>query len=342
MAEAAKTNGSHENRRAPPALSRLISLFVTLLPLLLLIPAFVLAAVSSSRNDWSYHDVYDPNLPDELVVIGTLHRSPFVECVLTATVSNVTTTNDTASSTTTLTTTTTADVGLPTNIPGDEPPADDTTPPPPLQSTVWAETCVRVRDPAGLCFNDPNATSVRVNSAPFCQQLSLAARLLFAGCALLAAALLVAAFLTALTLPQVLARGGYAPLFVSGRPTTAVAGVETAAAAAPAGYFAGPGNVLGLLAAVLPALGAAALLLGTLIASAALVVMQFPQGDWFISTGLTGDTSPSLFSHYGPWLLGQPGGLCATAAVLAAVASYATGFVWEGPRVAVFQKQHLE
>lgn len=172
----------------------------------------------------------------------------------------------------------------------------------------------------------------------FCQQLSLSARLLYAGDALIVAAFIVVLVLSAVTLPQILQSGGsYTP---SLNPTyQAVPAsrhrhghghallVRRPALHSPTAY-------LSLLLRLLSILGALLLLLGTIIATNTLVNIQFPIGDWY-STGDPNTTDLVGQDAVGPWLMGSAVGECVAAAVLAGVAGALVGQVWEGPRVGV-------
>ena len=292
-------------RDRPSSSTRLLSLVLTVLPLLLLITSFVLAAVSSSQHDWSYREQFDPDAAD-LIFVGFEQRSPFANCLLLSAIVNVTA------------------------------PDGNTT----VEQRVWTPDCTATRAPGGLC--DANADrSSRTDSAFFCQHLSLAARLLYAGCALVGAALFVVLVLTAATVPQVLATGGSVRVVSSPwRP----AGHWRAHPVQGRTYVVPPNHALSsylaVLLTLLAALGAVALFVGTATAAVALSVFQFPNGDFF-STGLgTGD--PTDLHRAGPWMLGRSVGLCAAGAVLAGVASYFVGFVWEGPRVGVVETHEPE
>lgn len=290
-------------RDRPSASTRLLSLLLTVLPLLLLITSFILAAVSSSQHDWSYREHFDPDAAD-LIFVGFEQRSPFANCLLPSAIVNVTA-------------------------------PDNTT----VEQRVWTPDCTATRATGGLC--DANADrSSRTDSAFFCQHLSLSARLLYAGCALVGAALLVVLVLTAATLPQVLRTGAVRVVSSPWRP----AGHWRAHPVQGRMYVVPPNHALSsylaVLLTLLAALGAVALFVGTATAVVALSVFQFPNGDFF-STGLgTGD--PTALHHAGPWMLGRSVGLCAAGAVLAGVASYFVGFVWEGPRVGVVETHEAE
>ncbi len=281
--------------------TRLLSLTLAVFPLVLLVTAFVLAAVSSAQNDWSYRDLYDP-AADDIVYIGTEHRSPFANCALGSSTVNVTA-------------------------------ADNST----TEQTVWTPVCVATHQTGGLC--DPAAQGAsRADSAFFCQHLSLSARLLYAGCALLGAALLLALVLTATTVPQVLRTG---VVHITSSPSFFWARHHRKGQT----YVVPPNHsvasYLAVLLTLLAALGAVTLAAGVVVGINALSVLQFPNGDYF-STGLTGSGDPSAFNHGGPWMLGRSAGICAAGAVLAAVGGYFVGFVWEGPRVGVVETHEPE
>ncbi|KAK1751341.1 hypothetical protein QBC47DRAFT_417272 [Echria macrotheca] len=284
-------------REKPAPATRLLSLALTVFPLLLLITSFILAAVSSAQSDWSYREHFDPDETSRSV--GFEHRSPFVNCVLKDNFINVTA-------------------------------PDNTT----VSRRVPTPDCTGTRDPGGLC--DANADpSTRTISAFFCQHLSLSARLLYAGCALLGAALLVVLVLTAATLPQVLRTGAVGVVSSPWKPV----GYWHAHPVKGGTYIVPPNHALSsylaVLLTLLSALGALALLSGTATAAIALSVFQFPNGDFF-STGL-GSGDPTSLHDAGPWMLGRSVGICAAGAVLGGVASYFVGFVWEGPRVGVIE-----
>ncbi len=284
-----------------PISTRLLSLTLAIFPLVLLLTAFVLAAVSSAQNDWSFRDLYDP-AADDIVYIGTEHRSPFVNCALGSSTANVTA-------------------------------ADNST----TEQTVWAPVCVSSHQTGGLC--DPTAQGAsRADSAFFCQHLSLSAHLLYAGCALLGSALLLVLVLTAATVPQVL-RTGAVHIASSSSFLWARHHRKGQTYVVPPNHSVA--SYLALLLTLLAALGALTLAAGVVTGINALSVLQFPNGDYF-STGLTGSGDPTEFNHGGPWMLGRSAGICAAGAVLAAVASYFVGLVWEGPRVGVVETHEPE
>lgn len=180
-----------------------------------------------------------------------------------------------------------------------------------LASPPWIQSCSRNHAPRGLCdFSAPS--NDQENNPIFCQHLSITAQLLYAGCALIGAALLLTFLLTATTQPWTRHR-------LSRRTHV----------------FHETVSYLAFLLVLLTSLGALCLFMGTLIGSNALTVIQFPNVDWFGHSTIGSDPAEVLFS--GPWLLGQAVGICAAGAVLAGVASYSVGMVWELPRGAALR-----
>ncbi len=59
------------------AVSHVLSVVLTILPLGLVLVAFILAAVSASSAEWSYRDQYKPSGP----WAGLEYRSPFWGCI---------------------------------------------------------------------------------------------------------------------------------------------------------------------------------------------------------------------------------------------------------------------
>ncbi len=96
-----------------------------------------------------------------------------------------------------------------------------------------------------------------------------------------------------------------------------------------------PLSYVALLLTMLAALGALCLLFALLIGGLALVVLQYPNGDWFSTPPYA--RNPTTHFNHGPWMLGRAVGWCAAAAVLAGIASYCVGMVWEAPRVAILE-----
>lgn len=297
MARHHRQKDSHPEDSHPHSsgISRALSILLSLLPLLLLTAAFTLAAVSASSKDWTYRQEYSGTYPESTPTI-IIHRAPFWSCATAANASD---------------------------------------------PSILYESCSHVTDPRGLCDFDAPASD-QGNSALFCQHLTVSAHLLYAGCALVGAAFLLVLLLTAATLPAVIATGSvrvFEPWFrfAAGdhdrwhhhhhhqprRDGSRPLGLRRANHA--------PQSYLSAALALLSGLGALALLLGILFAVTALTIVQFNQGDWF-STGV-GGTDPTQDQNNGPWLLGSAAGQCGAGAVLAAVAAFVAGMVWEGPRV---------
>ncbi|KAF2403813.1 hypothetical protein EJ06DRAFT_527417 [Trichodelitschia bisporula] len=186
------------------------------------------------------------------------------------------------------------------------------------------DKCQHTLHAGGLC--DENSNS-RADNVHFCRQLALGGRLLYAGNALLALALLIVLVLTALTLPRVLrsATGSFTPLFTRtphhGRTELRRANHTPAA-------------WLALLTRLCAGLSALALLIGTIITTNTLVNIQYPIGDWY-TTGNPNNADIVSQDFAGPWLMGKAVGWAAAGAVLAGVAACMVESVWEGPRVGV-------
>lgn len=195
----------------------------------------------------------------------------------------------------------------------------------------FAETCQWIRSPSGLC--DGSSEGAKGDNVHFCQQLSLSARLLYAGDAMIAAAFIVVLVLSAVTLPQILRNGGSLSPTYQSVPTSSryhhgrALIIRRPALHSPTAY-------LSLLLRLLSILGGLLLLLGTIIATNTLVNIQFPIGDWY-STGDPNSTDLVGQDAVGPWLIGSAVGQCVAAAVLAGVAGFLVGRVWDGPRVGV-------
>lgn len=178
----------------------------------------------------------------------------------------------------------------------------------------------------------------------FCRQLTLGGRLLYSGDALLGAALLGVLVLTASTAMQVLrsANGTYVPsLFGLGYTAPASTSVHhrnrhhalaTPTALRSANHT--PLAYVTLLTRLLSALSSLLLLTGTFITTNTLVNIQYPIGDWY-TTGNPDNFDIVTQDFAGPWLMGKAVGWCAAGAVLAGVASYLIGLVWEVPQVGV-------
>lgn len=259
----------------------------TLLPLLLLLPAFILGTYSAHSKRWSYHANYDAN---SNAPTNITHRSPFTSCTLETIVPN-----DTSSS--------------------------------------WTkEDCSSIRKPSGLC--DAKATSTKTDNAHFCQQLELSARLLYAGLALMGAALVLVLGLTGVTLPQVLQTGAYRDGHGEreGRHHHGHSEVHQRPAAQSILAYT---NLLLRLTAIF---GGVILFLGSILATNTLLNINFPIGDWYSTSA---DPSASSIAdviasdHVGPWLMGRAVGLSIAGATLAIVAGALAGMVWEAPRVGV-------
>ncbi|KAK5655816.1 hypothetical protein OQA88_5354 [Cercophora sp. LCS_1] len=182
-----------------PKLKPAIPPLATTLPLLALVPSFILTTVSLSRSDWSHRTIYDPTKSDLVELDNIETRSPFWSCPLAASIV-----------TNTL--------------------SDNTT----VEETVFTPSCVHTLSPQGLCPNNAPRAPV------FCQELSLAAELLYAGNALIAAAVV----------------GGIVVVVMG---------------------WVGWGGVLVRLLAGLGGLG---VLSGVAFAVLALTVSQYPNGDW--------------------------------------------------------------
>ncbi|KAK3939531.1 hypothetical protein QBC46DRAFT_450353 [Diplogelasinospora grovesii] len=285
---------------------RVLSFFLTILPLLLLITAFVLAAVSASSPEWSYRDQFN----SQGRLVGLEYRSPFVGCINSP----------------------------PVTPDGSAPPANAT----------WVQSCTSTRSPLGLCsFSDPDYAAAADDSL-FCHHLTISAQLLFAGCALLGASLVVALGVTAVAVPQVLQTG--AVHTASFFPRQRGNGRHPQHDRHGHGHghdemtdYARPGNqsfgaYLTLLFRLLSALGGLTLFVAMLVGGMALVALQFPNGDWTVLPWY--QDNPTAHWSHGPWLVGRAIGWCAAAAVLAGLASFCIGLVWEGPRVAVIEAQY--
>lgn len=269
--------------------SKLLPAICTLLPLLLLIPAFTLGIYSAHSKRWSYHENYDAN---SNAITNITHRSPFISCTLETVVPN-----DTSSS--------------------------------------WTkEDCSSIRKPSGLC--DANATSTKTDNSHFCEQLSLSSRLLYAGLALMGAALVLGLGLTGVTLPQVIQTGSYrdrqAQVDHEGRHHHGHSEAHQRPAAQSVLAYT---NLLLRLTAIL---GGVILFLGSILAANTLLNINFPIGDWYSTSA---DPSVSSISaviasdHVGPWLMGRAVSLSIAGATLAIVAGALAGMVWETPRVGV-------
>jgi hypothetical protein len=296
-----------DRRRNPQhsSVSRILSVLLTLLPVLILLTSFVLAAVSSASKEWAYRSYF--NNGDQMTLIGPQYRSPFVSCTLDPVITPDSTTKSTTA------------VQKRSKI-----------------LSGWKENCPRVHSPKGFC-DYASAAKFPSNGTLLCHHMSLAAQLLYAGCAMTAAALLLVLILTGISLPQVLRSGS----------------VESTASFTPAKgnrhhqhrdkhRYIWPANhsltaYAALLLRLLASLGGLALFMGMIVGTTALVVLHFPNGDFLITPqGL----DPTIENHAGPWLVGRAVGWCGAAAVLAWVGSYATGMVWLGPHVGVIEELH--
>lgn len=269
--------------------THILSATCTLLPLLLLIPAFTLGTYSAHSKRWSYHANYDAN---SNAMTNITHRSPFISCTLETIIPN-----DTSSS--------------------------------------WTkEDCSSIRKPSGLC--DATATSTKTDNAHFCEQLSLSARLLYAGLALMGAALILGLGLTGLTLPQVFQTGSYRDRQAQGEREGRhhhghVESHQRPAVQSMLAYA----NLLLRLTSIF---GGVILFLGSILAANTLLNINFPIGDWYSNSADPSATSISdviANDHVGPWLMGKAVGLSVAGATLAIVAGALAGMVWETPRVGV-------
>lgn len=209
---------------------------------------------------------------------------------------------------------------------------------------------VRTRVPGGLCKGD--ATS-QPDSIGFCRQLILGSQLLYAGDALLGAALLLVLILTASTLPAVMKSqtGVYVPRLFGrlynplptsdveagyghahrhvhhhGRQSTIATSIRAANHTVPA--------YLTLLTMLLSALSALLLLMGMFITVNDLVNLQYPSGDWY-TTGNPSSIDIVRMDLVGQWLIGKAPGQAAAGAMLAGLATVAVALVWETPRVGI-------
>jgi hypothetical protein len=293
--------------------SRLLSVFLTILPVVILITSFVLAAVSSASKEWAYRSYF--NNGDDMTFVGYQYRSPFVSCSL-----------DPIINPNTMSGNGTTKLKRSQILPG------------------WQESCPRVHSPRGFCdFAD--AARYPSNVTLLCHHLSISAQLLYAGCALTAAALLIVLILTAISLPHVIRTGSVR--FISS--TWALPGRRSKSHhhhhhryRRNQDYFRPSNNSLSsymvLLLRLLAGLGGLALFTAMIVGTTALVVLNFPIGDF---TTTPAGVDPTVLNHAGPWLVGRAVGWCGAAAVLAAVACHAVGLVWEEPHVGLLE-EHRE
>jgi hypothetical protein len=282
--------------------------------MLILITSFVFAVVSSASKEWAYRSYF--NNGDDMTLVGSQFRSPFVSCTLSPIINpdSISVLNSTA-----------------------------TIPKGRKILNGWQEDCPRVRSPMGFCdYNE--AARFPTNVTLLCHHLSTAAQLLYAGCAMTAVALLIVLVLTGVSLPSVIRTG-------SVRATSS--SWEWARRGSKPGHhhhrkdngdYVRPSNhsvsaYMVLLLRLLSTLGGLALFMGMIVGTTALIVLHFPTGDFLITQSGQGPTEQN---HAGPWLIGRAVGWCSAASVLAWVASYAAGLVWEGPRVGVFEVHHEE
>jgi hypothetical protein len=232
-------------------------------------------------------------------ITGQDYRSPFVACVRQP----------------------------PTTPNGSAPPAD----------APWVDNCGSVRAPSGLCNFSEDSNVPDGETVLFCYHLAISARLLWAGCALLAAALLGVMGLTAVSAPHVLATG---VVRVASSPWPWRKGWEVRRRPDGEIDYLRPSNhgvsaYAALATTLLAGLGALVMFSALLVGGLSLLVLQFPNGDW-TSKALYPD-GPTAFWQHGPWLAGRAMGWCAAGATLAAVSCYAVGLVWDSPRVGLLQ-----
>lgn len=295
-------------------ITRLLSVLLTILPVLLLITGFVLAAVSASSKEWSYRSYF--NNPDQLTFVGYQYRSSFVSCTL----EQITNANGAASNATSSTSSKGSSI-----------------------LAGWKEDCPRVRSPNGFCDFGAAAARIPSNVTLLCHHLSISARLLYAGNALAAASLLLVLILTAISVPSIARTASYyQPLsqshsrFLPSRLRSDRHNhrlhhhAHTCPSTIPPNHT--PTAYTSLLARILAALAAVALFTSLLVGTLALVPLHSFEGDFTASE--TGD-GPTALNHAGPWLVGRAAGWCGAGAVLVGLAAWACGLVWDGPRVGV-------
>jgi hypothetical protein len=287
------------------SVSRILSILLTLLPVLILLTSFVLAAVSSASKEWAYRSYF--NNDDQMTLVGTQYRSLFVSCSLDQIITPDSTTNSTAA------------VQKRSKI-----------------LSGWHESCPRVRSPKGLC-DDASTTKLPGSGTLLCHHMSLAAKLVYAGCAMTAAALLLVLILTAISLPQVLRSGS-----VQSTALSRTRKGNRHRQHREHHRYIQPANhsftaYAALLLRLLASLGGLALFMGMIVGTMALIVLHYPNGS-FLTNSL--GPIPTRENHAGPWLVGRAVGWCGAAAVLAWVGSYATGMVWLGPHVGVIEEIH--
>jgi len=157
--------------------------------------------------------------------------------------------------------------------------------------------------------------------------------MLYAGNTLVGAALLFTIVLTAITLPSILANGGsYVYRSIQqprhhGHHAPVIRRLPTHSLSA----------YLSLLTRLCAVFGGITLLAAMLVTANTLVNIQFPIGDWY-STGDPSVTDLLSQDHVGPWMIGRAVGLCVAGSILAVIAGWIGGCVWEGPSVGVVEK----
>lgn len=275
-----------------------IASILTTLPILLLIPAFVLGAYSASIKDWSWHTNYNENNADAPTNIT--HRSPFISCSLETMFDP----NGTSSA---YFVETCNSLRKPNGL-------------------CYGNGTTIGSDNAHFCSQ--LALSARM----------LYAGVALVGVALVVVLVLTATTLPQIVSKGAYRDDlFYLPLAPtssqarshhnhhSPSPTVQRAAVQSITA------------YLTLLLRLAAVFGGIILLLGTVLATNTLVNINFPIGDWY-STGDPLTTSIIAQDHQGPWMMGRAVGLSVAGAALAIVAGAVAGAVWEGPKIGIVGK----